>query len=413
MDETNQHSHSDEEPSPRFMRICRIIIVTCVLILITEIGYGVWNRIQTQKELNEKLYIAFYTDEDDTYQVRSDWEAYRHYRSDYDYNSRIYYDRLSDGAKAVYHFYEYAFDHHYSHILIDVRLAPQDSDLKTILHYFMLDSAMIEQNLSRSEQLRSSELVYDDWWDYHVDVEFHHLYIPGFEREYFDKKMKALTVAQQVIDNMPSAMSDEETALYFYDYLGNHVVYKDAENDGSRHYLYEALCENNTNCDGYANAYSLLCHLAGIPCFEKVYWGEESGHTWNSIQLDNVWYNVDPTASPKITGDTWTAPLRFRFGYSDLRQKNTPEFKEALPPCDGELQPAALHFANAEDTTAHVKLWQVIKSSKQPILFSLDTADKPQIKALMQKICDTYQCSLSHVSYETSGGWFVYVIRSE
>lgn len=412
MDDMEKRSQKDEELSPRFMRTCRIIIVVCVLILIAELGYFVWSRIQTQEELNERLYLAFYADEDDSYKVRSDWEAYADYRSVYDYNSRIYYAGLSDKAKAVYHFFEYAFDHHYSHILIDVRLAPQDVELETILHYFMLDSAMIEQNLSRGEQLRSSELVYDTWWDYHVDVEFHHLYVPGFEREYFDKKMDALAVAQQVVDDMPKAMSDEDTALYFYDYLGNRVVYKEAENNGTRHYLYEALCENSTNCDGYANAYSLLCHLAGIPCFEKVYWGEESGHTWNSIQLGDTWYNVDATASPKITGDTWTAPLRFRFGYADERQKNVPNFADILPTCDGNIQPAALHFASADDPAAPAQLWQVIKS-KKPVLFSIDKADKETIKALMQTICDTYGCSVSHLKYESVGGWFIYVVRTK
>ena len=412
MEETEKHSKWDEPASPRLKCIFRIVVVLCVIVFAAEIGYLIVSHRQMQAELNERLYVAFYTNQDETYSVRSDWEELDDYRSEYDFNSRIYYGKLSKDAQRVYHFFEYAFDNRYSHILIDVRLIPQDVEMEQILHYLMLDSGMIEQNLSRGERVQANELVYDGLIEYRVDVEMHHVYVPGFEQEYFDKKIEALTVAKQVVAEMPAGFTDAEKARYFFDYLGNRVVYKDAENDGSRHYLYEALCEHHTNCDGFANAYSLLCQLGGIPCFEKVYWGEESGHTWNSVQLDGVWYNVDATSSPNITNEGWTATLRFRFGYSDSRQKNTPHYADILPVCDGEMQPATLHFASPSDATAHTKLWQAIKNSKQPILMALDTADKAQIKALMQTVCDTYGCSVSHLPYESPNGWFVYVLRT-
>ena len=212
MEETEKHSKWDEPASPRLKCIFRIVVVLCVIVFAAEIGYLIVSHRQMQAELNERLYVAFYTDQDEAYSVRSDWEELDDYRSEYDFNSRIYYGKLSKDAQRVYHFFEYAFDNRYSHILIDVRLIPQDVEMEQILHYLMLDSGMIEQNLSRGERVQANELVYDGLIEYRVDVEMHHIYVPGFEQEYFDKKIEALTVAKQVVAEMPAGLPDAEKA---------------------------------------------------------------------------------------------------------------------------------------------------------------------------------------------------------
>ena len=56
-----------------------------------------------------------------------------------------------------------------------------------------------------------------------------------------------------------------------------------------------ALKYGRAECDGYADAYFLLCTLADIPvCYVLGDTGDES-HLWNAIFFDGWWYQVDVT----------------------------------------------------------------------------------------------------------------------
>lgn len=51
-----------------------------------------------------------------------------------------------------------------------------------------------------------------------------------------------------------------------------------------------------TVCEGYAEAFQLLCQREGIPCVTVVGTASGGGHAWNYVQMeDGVWYAVDLT----------------------------------------------------------------------------------------------------------------------
>lgn len=115
-----------------------------------------------------------------------------------------------------------------------------------------------------------------------------------------------------------SLISQKETGEYLYKYLRDNVTYKLYGEGQERNYLYDALVEHATQCDGLANAYSLLCNMAGLPCVEKKYLsGDGDGHTWNSIFLDDSWYNVDVTMDSKSASIERDYGILFNFGFSD------------------------------------------------------------------------------------------------
>ena len=49
-------------------------------------------------------------------------------------------------------------------------------------------------------------------------------------------------------------------------------------------------------CEGYAEAFKLLCDKEGIPCITVMGTGNGGAHKWNMVQMeDNEWYTLDVT----------------------------------------------------------------------------------------------------------------------
>ncbi len=82
--------------------------------------------------------------------------------------------------------------------------------------------------------------------------------------------------------------SDYETALNLHDWITCHMYY-----DYSYKYYGAdgALIRGYGVCDSYSKGYCLLLEAAGIP----VYRISSNNHSWNAVQLDGQWYQIDPT----------------------------------------------------------------------------------------------------------------------
>lgn len=100
-------------------------------------------------------------------------------------------------------------------------------------------------------------------------------------------------------------MSDYEKVAAIYAWLALNVTYDhtaaDAA-DGSRYSAYTvrgALLDGLATCDGFGSAMRLLCQIEGIECVEitglQVNGDDSSGHAWNKVRIDGVWYGVDAT----------------------------------------------------------------------------------------------------------------------
>lgn len=86
-----------------------------------------------------------------------------------------------------------------------------------------------------------------------------------------------------------------------HDGIANQVVYDpnlgaEGENPTDHEPTSVFLEPFTTVCEGYAEAFQLLCQREGIPCITVVGTANGGGHAWNYVQMeDGVWYAVDLT----------------------------------------------------------------------------------------------------------------------
>ena len=186
--------------------------------------------------------------------------------------------------------------------------------------------------------------------------------LSAFSKEQAEKRAQALQKAEKIVKTGKLKTTERETVQFFYRYLGKNVSYT-TETGEDPCYLYDALITGKTLCDGYANALSLLCNMAGIPCFEKAYFIEddestkeqEAGHTWNCVYLEGKWSNVDATVSEEIKSED-SLPFFKGFGYGDELQEHTPDLAALLPEAEA-LDPFDLILpdVDGEDVAARIE----------------------------------------------------------
>ena len=102
-----------------------------------------------------------------------------------------------------------------------------------------------------------------------------------------------------------SAASAESTTYNkikkIHDMLCQNVTYNDRAVDGAEDYMdeeesfsqsaYSTFTLNTTVCEGYSVAFNMLCNKQGIDAFVET----SSGHAWNRVAIDDVWYVIDCT----------------------------------------------------------------------------------------------------------------------
>lgn len=86
-----------------------------------------------------------------------------------------------------------------------------------------------------------------------------------------------------------------------HDFIAERVVYDPYlggtnENPTDHYPTSVFLAPYTTVCEGYAEAFKILCDKAGIPCIVVVGDANGGGHAWNYVKMeDNKWYAVDLT----------------------------------------------------------------------------------------------------------------------
>ncbi len=84
-----------------------------------------------------------------------------------------------------------------------------------------------------------------------------------------------------------------------HDYLCNNAYYPDLNSTdyvGNAHDAYGALVEGRTVCEGYSEAFKLVCDYYKIPCVCITGTANGGGHMWNAVQMDDgMWYLLDIT----------------------------------------------------------------------------------------------------------------------
>ncbi|MGN1315482.1 MAG: transglutaminase domain-containing protein [Acutalibacteraceae bacterium] len=84
-----------------------------------------------------------------------------------------------------------------------------------------------------------------------------------------------------------------------HDYLCNNIYYPDLNSSdyvGNAHDAYGAIVEKRAVCQGYSEAFKLICDYYKIPAVCLTGTANGGGHMWNAVQMDDGnWYLLDMT----------------------------------------------------------------------------------------------------------------------
>ncbi|MGN0666077.1 MAG: transglutaminase domain-containing protein [Huintestinicola sp.] len=121
-----------------------------------------------------------------------------------------------------------------------------------------------------------------------------------------------LNAAADEIVKAAEGLSDYEKLKLFHDHIVLNCTFR-AEGDNVNT-AYGTLVEGLAQCEGYSDAFDLLCEKADIPCFVITGTNPEGErHAWNLVLLDGIWYHVDCTWDDPILDPVDTEFIRYYY----------------------------------------------------------------------------------------------------
>ena len=105
------------------------------------------------------------------------------------------------------------------------------------------------------------------------------------------KRNKVLKAAKAIADKACKYERTFDKLKVIHDSLLDHITYESYKE------MISAFLEGKADCSGYADAFCMVCQLAGIECI--VVWGTANNgagvneHAWNMVRIGDDWYNVD------------------------------------------------------------------------------------------------------------------------
>lgn len=113
----------------------------------------------------------------------------------------------------------------------------------------------------------------------------------GFLNEYVKSRYKQ--IADEVTD---PDMSDTEKIKALHDWVCQNTKYADGDTNLAKYHTDASILLNDsTVCEGYAKAFNLLCHYAGI----ESYYVCSRNHAWNIVKIGGHYFHVDTTWDDK------------------------------------------------------------------------------------------------------------------
>jgi hypothetical protein len=395
-------------------------LILCLLLtgcdyeaIIDEVVHEVANQLTEPEDVVEPFIGFSETEAEKTEQLlQLEPEEVRNYESRYSmYNSYTYFTHLNDSEKLLYRAYEYALDEALPYFWVDDRLL-QDMERTEfeVLEMLALDSAVVEQNVSianRGYTVTHTVLNVETASEAYTAI-----YVENFSREKLQRKEEAILQAKDDLSKLQNreTLSHREVAEYIYDLLGTNVTYEtDIEGE---EYLYTALCEGRTNCDGYTNAFALMCALCDIPCIEinsDIPDGEE-GHTWNAVYLEDQWVHVDATGAEQDVNAECESRKeeRIYFGFPDALLEDRVQYADLIPACPEGLTPV-VHIPSGDVENFQEKVEAAFEENDNKVaVFLVDEGDLE--KQITQELVNELGFAVYYLHYQTADGKTVYYL---
>ena len=102
-------------------------------------------------------------------------------------------------------------------------------------------------------------------------------------------------IIKRVVRFMPEGLCTYDKYYYLAAVISEKVTYDKAPRN--RFTPYGALVDGRAVCEGYSQAFFLLCQEAGLWCAFRHGLPKGEGHVWNMVRLESGIYNVDITWS--------------------------------------------------------------------------------------------------------------------
>ena len=350
------------------------------------------------------------TDDEDVIEKTLSIEELRAWENPYGkYSSYILFDTLTEDEKLVYHALEYAMVNCYENTFIDNRISVSVKRAEEIAELLSLDTPFLEQNLSCIAYNQAA--FYDYQYSESQTVKVLHrnktISISNFREELWDKKMLALKEAEKVIARMDMTQPEIELAEEIYRYIAENVTYIPYENELGYYrghlkpFMYDALVNKESHCDGFANALALLYAMAGFEQVEKQD-TKTVGHTWNFVKIDGQWYNIDGTNGSYIPQNSDTMGAGLGFAFADELQIANPDYKTLYPLC------TTAYYLNSDgytescesDDYLSILLEGFENHNGEWALILVDEYDELSAMHARHSIIDIYDTLISSITYK-------------
>ncbi len=417
----NFNVHGNVQVVPKKTRKKSSVAGLIILLIILGVAIGLFN-VQRDAQIEDwmgKEWFIFSTqlknDEDIKY---IEIEKIKDYTPKTEiYSTEYYYDKLSEKEKIIYKAYRYAIDNNFTYIYVDNSLISDERTPLDILVLLSLDSGFLQQNLSSTEYTSTQTLSVSIMGEtVHKKIEGHIVSADNFSEERISKSQIAADELKKAEIKIPLGASETEKAEAIYDYVEEMVDFADKYEDGKNvsandDFLYEAVFEGETNCDGFSNMYSLLCYFNEIECLEKSSEDKkgEIGHTWNAVCLDGVWYNVDCTEAIDESEQERKTGKLLSFGFSDDLGEYKTDVLYMSPACVKNIVPLKKTFNYYGNETVSFVADELRKNSDIPVIILVKSINKNDVENLAQRVANNIRGSVMYNSYKAVGGtviWF-------
>lgn len=152
--------------------------------------------------------------------------------------------------------------------------------------------------------VKESRLIYIDDITYRPGYNIVNALNNGTQYALTYAESQTLSIAKTIVSEAKqSCYTAFQYAKFFHDYLITHVTYQKAEEGAVNDTAVGALVYGIAECDGYSDAFYLLCSLADIDV--SFQYGDtdrsdsDKSHLWNILKINGAWHFVDVTWDDK------------------------------------------------------------------------------------------------------------------
>lgn len=322
------------------------------------------------------------------------------------YNDAVsthYKDIMDDTEKYIYNAVAYATDNGYCCVYLPADICQKPELISDAVIKMSCDSPMLEHNFTENGTFYIEEVKRPD------GVKLYHFELPRNTEKDKEKKVEAYNKAKEIVSAMPDDCdTDIEKAMYLYDFLTETVTYDEAFIGYDTVPIYDALIENKTICDGYADSLTMLFNLAGIDAFSvKGINDSKTGHVINIAVLDGQYYYFDSTADSAAAANGFDS--RFYFAMDKATAVNyfapVKQFEGLMPDSGEDLTGQFTVFVDEVNDATTEKIIGELEADGCVMMKFGESVTEEQQKQLCSEVAQKLDKSISHATYNGITGY--------